>query len=196
MRFVIDTEECEKEKISFPTFLYLLSVYTGQLITESCYYNASSQSLLTFKSTDMYGNPISPALTEFGEESVKLILQRSEKKIPSDNEIVTISEALREIFPAGKKPGTPYYWKDSVKGIEQRVKQFFIKYGNKYTEEQIVKATKDYVDSFNGDYRFMRLLKYFIWKKDDGGEISELASFIDNAGQENEDDNNWVTELR
>ena len=50
------------------------------------------------------------------------------------------------------------------------------------------------MQSFNGDYRYMRLLKYFIWKNDkvktDSGvsieQVSDLASYIENEGQEDE----------
>ena len=102
-----------------------------------------------------------------------------------------------QIFPQGKKPGTPYYWKCNKREISLKLKSFFKLYGVKYTEEEILSAAHRYVESFNGDYRFMRLLKYFIWKKEDGEEISELATFIDNDGQEDSDyGESWVNELK
>lgn len=77
-----------------------------------------------------------------------------------------------------------------------KLKSFFKLYGRTYTEEEILDAARRYVDSFNGDYRFMRLLKYFIWKRDNTeGEVSELATFIDNDGQEEDVGDDWVTEL-
>ena len=54
-------------------------------------------------------------------------------------------------------------------------------------------ATKKYVESFNGNYTYMRVLKYFIWKDEkrvdsDGmgyvNEISDLATYIENNGKE------------
>ena len=74
------------------------------------------------------------------------------------------------------------------------------KYGTTYTDEQILTAAKEYVASFNGDYRFMKLLKYFIFKEKVGAnrEIepeSELMTYIENAGQEDLN-NGWLTEIR
>ena len=196
MKYVIDSAECDKIGISFSSFLYLLSVYSNNLITESSHYEAANKSMLTFRGRDTYGNPIYPKLTEYGSEIIETILKNSEKQLPTDEEISIIANSLREIYPQGKKPSTPYYWRDSAKGIELRLKQFFIKYGSKYTDEQILNAARDYVDGFHGDYRYMRLLKYFIWKKDEGnGEVSELASCIDNAGQESVEGDSWINEL-
>ena len=196
MRYIISTEECAKLGIRLPTFLYLLSVYSNQLITESCSYDAYNRSLLTFKGKDIYGNPISPELTEYGEDVIKTILKNSENDMPSPEEITMIAENLRSIYPTGKKPGTPYNWKGSQRDIEKRLEKFFIIYGKEYTKEQLINATKEYVDAFKGDYRFMRLLKYFIWKKEDGNESSDLADYIDNAGQDNADnDSNWTNTL-
>lgn len=65
----------------------------------------------------------------------------------------------------------------------------FFKMYDKYDDATIIDATKKYVESFNGSYEYMRLLKYFIWKDEkklnsDGGyyveEASDLASFIEN----------------
>ena len=98
------------------------------------------------------------------------------------------------IFPQGKKEGTPYYWKCNPKEVSNKLKRFFVYFGETYSDSQIISATKRYVQSFNGDYRYMRLLKYFIWKNDkvktDSGvsieQVSDLASYIENEGQEDE----------
>ena len=78
---------------------------------------------------------------------------------------------------------------------------FFKKYGADYTDEQIIQATKSYVESFNGDYRFMRVLKYFIFKEEKGADgmvesTSDLINRIDNAGQEDTENNNWMNAVR
>ena len=58
------------------------------------------------------------------------------------------------------------------------MQKFFKLYGNKYTDEQILKATQDYVSSFNGNYSYMRVLKYFILKDErKSDEKSELLEF-------------------
>ena len=84
--------------------------------------------------------------------------------------------------------------------IVRRLKLFFKKYGNKFTDEQIIQAAEKYVQGFNGNYQYMRLLKYFIFKEKVGanGEVegdSELISYIENAGQEEDLRNDWTSSL-
>ena len=69
-----------------------------------------------------------------------------------------------------------------------------------FTDEQIVQAAEKYVQGFNGNYQYMRLLKYFIFKEKVGanGEVegdSELISYIENAGQEEDLKNDWTSSL-
>lgn len=108
---------------------------------------------------------------------------------------------LKELFPKGKKPGTTQYWTEGTSLIVKRLKVFFKKYGE-YTDEQILSAAERYIKSFNGNYSYMRVLKYFIWaeKVNKAGEVestSDLLTFIENAEQENSSlDNDWSAELR
>ena len=75
-------------------------------------------------------------------------------------------------------------------------------FGDAYTDDQIIAAARKYVASFNGDYKYMRLLKYFIWKNDakrtEEGlsveQVSDLATFIENADQEDLR-NDWTSTL-
>ena len=85
--------------------------------------------------------------------------------------------------------------------IVRRLKLFFKKYENTYTDEQIIQATEKYVQGFNGNYQYMRLLKYFIFREKVGaaGEVegdSELISYIENAGQEEYLSNDWTSTLK
>ena len=109
------------------------------------------------------------------------------------------------IFPSGKKEGTSLYWKGNRKDNKERLQKFFKLYGNKYSDKQIIHAAKKYVESFNGQYAYMRALKYFIWKDEkkmgsDGRkyieEVSDLASYIENAGQEDDLKSDWTSTLR
>ena len=61
-------------------------------------------------------------------------------------------------------------------------KTLVVKYNFKFTEEEALEATKKYIESFNGNYRFMQLLKYFILKSDPNtGDIkSDFMSLIEN----------------
>lgn len=119
----------------------------------------------------------------------------------SEEALIELAIQLREVFPKGKKDGTNYYWVEGIPLIVRRLKLFFKKYSTTYSPEEIVMAAKKYVESFNGQYKYMKLLKYFIFKekKGDGGEIegeSELINYIDNAGQEKLLKDDWTSTLK
>lgn len=126
-----------------------------------------------------------------------IIIDSDKETINKEEEFLDVAESLRELYPKGKKPGTTYMWKDSNTIIAQKLKTLVVKFGYKFTKEQAIDATKRYIDSFKGDYRYMQLLKYFILKTDRSiGEVrSDFMSYIENAGQE-EVDSNWLSEIR
>ena len=139
-------------------------------------------------------------LTKKGTEMLDSVIMDSDEKQESQDRLIQLAARLKEIFPKGKKDGTNYYWADGVALIVRRLKLFFKKYGNKFTDEQIIQAAEKYVQGFNGNYQYMRLLKYFIFKEKVGanGEVegdSELISYIENAGQEEDLRDNWTTTL-
>ena len=109
-----------------------------------------------------------------------------------------------EVFPAGKKEGTSQYWKGNLRDNTLRLAKFFKLYGDKYTDEQLIEAAKNYVSSHNGKYQYMRVLKYFIWKdtrkvNSEGEgyieEVSDLAAFIENAKDEKDLKDDWVSNM-
>ena len=139
-------------------------------------------------------------LTNKGNEVLDSVIIDSDKQQESQDRLTTLATKLKEIFPKGKKEGTNYYWAEGVALIIRRLKLFFKKYGNDYTDEQIIQATEKYVQGFNGNYQYMRLLKYFIFKEKIGvgGEIegdSELISYIENDGQTNTN-TEWTGTIR
>lgn len=117
--------------------------------------------------------------------------------ISKDKEFKELAEKLKEIFPKGKKAGTTYMWRDSTAVIARKLKTLVVKYDYEFTEEQALKATKAYVESFNGDYTYMQLLKYFILKTTPDGEIrSDFMSYIENEGHEDDIGKDWNTSLK
>lgn len=144
-------------------------------------------------------------LTESSRQKLADVLNNTKKEPSTEERIEDLADSLMKIFPKGKKEGTPYYWKGNKKEIKDKLKKFFVYFGDTYDDTQILNAAKKYVESFNGSYRYMRLLKYFIWKNDrkiieEGKvsveQVSELASYIENEGEDNNMDNDWSAELR
>jgi len=170
MKIVLDTEVCKKEGKDVDLALYLISLLCGSKITQNTFEKARQQRMLTFSQMYDVRNPFPDyvTLTDTGEHIVESLMASS-VNVVSEERCTQLAEKLREIFPAGKKPGYAYTWRDSVSCIADRLKKFFMKYGE-YTDEQVIEATKAYVASFNGNYTYMQLLKYFIWKNKVTGE--------------------------
>ena len=156
--------------------------------------------LITAERNDLF-QQVGWRLTNKGTEVLDSVIMDSDKEQEPQDRLIQLATKLKEIFPKGKKDGTNYYWADGVALIVRRLKLFFKKYGNKFTDEQIIQAAEKYVQGFNGNYQYMRLLKYFIFKEKVGanGEVegdSELISYIENASQEEDLRNDWATTLR
>lgn len=157
------------------------------------------EGLITAERNDLF-QQVGWRLTNKGTEVLDSVIMDSDKEQEPQDRLIQLATRLKEIFPKGKKDGTSYYWADGVALIVRRLKLFFKKYGNKFTDEQIIQAAEKYVQGFNGNYQYMRLLKYFIFKEKVGanGEVegdSELISYIENAGQEENLRNDWTSSL-
>ena len=209
MKIVIDTEVCKKEGKDADLMLYLVSLLYGCKITADTFEKARQQRLLKFDrpydSRSKFPDYVS--LSDTGEYVAEGIIASSNVSEESEDRYTALADKLREIFPAGKKPGYAYTWRDSTSCIADRLKKFFLKYGE-YTDEKVIKATKEYVASFNGNYQYMQLLKYFIWKnKVTGEEVvrgrivgeverqSQLAAWIEDS-EDKSASNDWDVVLR
>ena len=171
MKIVLDTDICKKKGENPALLFYLLSLLSGCKITTETFEEARKKGFLRFE--QMYDRrfpfPDTVSLTQTGEYLAEKIMADSNAGSNSDDRCNALADKLREIFPAGKKPGYAYTWRDSTSCIADRLKKFFLKYGD-YRDEDIIRVTKEYVDSFNGNYQYMQLLKYFIWKNKVTGE--------------------------
>ena len=192
MKYVIDEAVAEKMNLTLPQMLLLTFIKLDGDIRWTL------GKLLEKGAVIQVGTPPNRYMvTEKWDTLCDNVLRLSDKEIPADEELASIAEKLIKVFPTGKKPGTPYPWQCNLKDVQVRLKKFFRLYGNQFSEEQIVNAARSYVNSFNGDYRYMRLLKYFIWKKEDGDEMSELATYIATEGQEDSEyGEDWINELK
>jgi hypothetical protein len=90
---------------------------------------------------------------------------------------------VRELFPKGKKNGQ-YYWRSNKPELEVKLKAFKKAFKD-VTNEQILQATKKYVNNFT-DYNRdsgMQLAKYFISKDN----MSTLYTEIENLDDHDEE---------
>lgn len=201
MDFCINKEILAKSGISVDMAFYLASIYFDKPYTYDTSDLASKQGLITYNHLDRYNLPIQPKLTREGVELVESIFLNSEfkgsKGIDTDR-YDELADRLRELYPKGRKEGTSYLWRDSHAKIANKLRTLVKKYNFEFTDEQAISATKRYIESFNGNYSYMQLLKYFILKKDKdtGEENSQLMSYIENEDCTDAGNDDWMNEVR
>lgn len=199
MTICLSKEGCQKNNISLAEALLMLTIH-NKADLDVAQKELIRKGYITADRNDLF-QQVGWRLTNKGTEVIDSVIVDSDKKSKPDERLTQLATRLKEVFPKGKKDGTNYYWADGVALIVRRLKLFFRKYGDTYTDEQIVKAAEKYVQGFNGNYTYMRLLKYFIFKEKVGaaGEVegdSELISYIENAGQEENLRNDWTSTLK
>lgn len=193
MKYTIDLTVLEKYNITFEEFLWLLlnrkKADTEQLTSSLITKKIANRDIL---------NSNKLLLTNKSNRIISSVFIDSDKSIENkDAEFEELAKEMQELYPKGKKSGTTYYWRGSLIEIVKKLKTLVVKYKYELNREEVLKATKEYVQSFNGDYTKMRLLKYFILKTDvdsDGNSkvTSDLMASIENSDQTNID-NDWTT---
>lgn len=178
MKYTIDKEILAKYNLSVEEFLVLLVNYLGG----DCV--AAKESLITkgLAHPNILTNE-GLILSNNTKDLVAEILIDSDKKVvDKDEEYTALAEKLKEIYPKGRKPGTSYMWRDATGVIARKLKAVCIQFNVQLSESKAIEATTAYVNSFNGDYTYMQLLKYFILKKDPKtGELrSDFLSYVEN----------------
>lgn len=199
MTISLNKEACSSNGITLGEALLMLAIANKADLKEA-EQALIKKGYITADRDDLF-QQIGWRLTNKGTEIIDSVVLDSDKHQEPKDRLNSLATKLKKVFPKGKKDGTNYYWAEGVALIVRRLKLFFKKYGNDFTDEQIIQATEKYVQGFNGNYQYMRLLKYFIFKEKVGaaGEVegdSELISYIENFGQEDTLSRDWNTELR
>lgn len=193
MKLIIDSDACLNNGTCIGEVL-LLYEYALKISPESM-----KQSLIDKGYITSAGNLFDRYTAT--DKAVKLLDNvLADSSVDDDTKITELATKLKELYPKGKKEGTNQFWADGVSIIVKRLKIFYKKYGF-YDNDIIIKATEDYIKSFNGDYRFMKTLKYFLWseKVNKAGEVeptSDLLTYIENADEVDELSNDWLNELK
>lgn len=199
MKITIDEGVCEKNGIEVGELLMVLIIKLGNNVSELCTQMLNKEIIVT--DNNISGNYL---VTQRWNDVAETVLLDSDKDRQSVDRLENLVIQLQAIFPEGKKEGTSQYWRGNKREILLRLKKFFKLYDNTYTDEQILNATKNYVTNFNGNYNYMRVLKYFIWKDEkklheDGKmgvvEVSDLANYIENADSTNDLKDEWTSTL-
>lgn len=197
MTITIDEEVCKNWGLTMPEVLALTLVKTG--VDVSVLFASLEDKKALVK--DIFNKYL---VTLGYDEKVVSVLLDSDKDRQSQDRIESLAAKMMELFPSGKKQGTYQYYRGNKRDITLRLKKFFKLYGNRFTDEQILEATDKYVKAFNGNYSYMRVLKYFIWKDekklDSEGigyvsEVSDLASYIENKSEVSVD-TDWTSSLK
>lgn len=193
MKLIIDSDACLNNGTCIGEVL-LLYEYALKISPESM-----KQSLIDKGYITSAGNLFDRYTAT--DKAVKLLDNvLADSSVDDDTKITELATKLKELYPKGKKEGTNQFWADGVSIIVKRLKIFYKKYGF-YDNDIIIKATENYIKSFNGDYRFMKTLKYFLWseKVNKAGEVeptSDLLTYIENAGEIDEVSDDWLNELK
>lgn len=192
MRIIIKEEVCNNNRITLSELAILLAYKEGT-------FNSNTYSRLEKKGYLQKQLIGGYALTEDGKRILKQIIDDSTDKIDKKR-LEGLAEKLKEIYPKGKKDGTTYMWRGTTAEIVRKLQTLIEKYNFDFTDEEAIEATKYYVESFKGDYRYMQLLKYFLLKtaRDADGNVeikSEFMSIISNKGQLEEERKDWLSTI-
>lgn len=198
MTITINEKECEKKGLAVEEVLLMLLLKLGVNTDDLLLDLLAEEKVVKGESGKIF-------ITPRWNDQLSLVLLDSDKDRSPEEAIDELVEEMKEYFPKGRKEGTQVYWRGNKRELSLRLKKFFKLYGSNYSKKQILAATKSYVDSFNGLYNNMRVLKYFIWKDvrktmEDGTvqvvEVSELADHLENIGQEEVLKADWTSTLK
>ena len=196
MKITISEDVCSRHKVSLEKILLILLARVSRNIPSAL--DALLKEDVIRKDEDGY------SVSEGWSDSIDNILVESETNKETDDRILELADKMMEEFPKGRKAGSNQYWRGNKKEIAVRLRKFAKMYGGKWTDIELLKATRRSVQSFNGNYKYMRVLKYFIWKverkQDEEGnqiscETSDLATLLENK-EDTVDNNDWTNELR
>lgn len=179
MKLTVDEKMCIKHKLTFEEFLialmYRLIEKPAEVTT-----NLINREVLVAKDGKYW-------VTQRWSDVIDEILADSAVKI-DEKRLELLADEIKKRFPKGTTPDGKYYYHCNRREIMQSLKRFITQYGD-YPDEDILDATCRYVAHFRGNYKDMRIAKYFIIKdltKEGKGIISDLATFLENKEEDDE----------
>ena len=160
MKITINTDVLHEENLSLGDFLTLLIGYYD-IDYKDCLYKMIEFEL----AAPNVFHEDSLILSDNTKNLVaRLLMASADKAKNSGIDFNSLAKKLQSIYPSGVKPGATYAWGDQEDIIVLKLMTLFVKYDFTFTEEEAIKATEEYVNSFKDQQDKMMLLKYFILK--------------------------------
>ena len=188
MKLTINEKACVKHKLTMDEVLVAL-MYRQVKDFDKTYENLLNREVLVCKEGKVF-------VTQRWSEEIDEILCDSTGNVTySDEELTKLALKMQTVYPKGKMFDNVHCFQSNKREIANKLKKFFVEYGE-YSEEEILDATKRYVASFMGNYRFMKALNNFVWKmdKEDDEEgnthnvrHSSLADYLENKESEEDE---------
>ena len=202
MKITLDEKVCLKHKITLQEALIALAVRAGS--TNEVVKNLLAREVLVkrngeFLITQHWNDVVDEILCDSSNNGLDL----------SDERLLALAVKVQECFPKMKMryasgQESPFYFRCNKTEIKNKLKKFLTLYGET-TDEDIIDAAKRYVATYESKgYLGMRLAKYFIMKDDRKlgadeevhvEQLSDLATFLENKGSEEEEpanDDDWL----
>ena len=143
MKITISEDVCSRHKVSLEKILLILLARVSRNIPSAL--DALLKEDAIRKDEDGY------SVSEGWSDSIDNILVESETNKETDDRILELADKMMEEFPKGRKEGSNQYWRGNKKEIAVRLRKFAKMYGGKWTDIELLKATRRYVQSFNGN---------------------------------------------
>lgn len=198
MKLIVDEKVSLRHKLSLNELLLALFIRNDGIVPEVLT-NLLNREVLVLRNKKYY-------ITQHWNEVVDEILCDSSGTVDDEERLRELAKKMRECYPQGKAGDSPYYYRCNVSEVVKKLKKFFLMFGD-FSDEEILEATKKYVASFRGDYKRLRLIKYFILKDavkqgEDGmghvEQVSDLLTYLENSEGEEEvnNDDYWMMNSR
>lgn len=182
MNLSIDTDVLRKYNLSLERFLIMLLAYFHVDYTHQT--NELIKNEILYKDLFSDGNLCCSGNTR---KLIACILIESSPLLAEApvKEFETLALQLMLLYPTGNKPDTTYPWCGSLQEIAQKLRVLVVEHHFLFTEAEARQATRQYVESFHGDFTYMKLLKYFLLRTKGKGEISsDFMTIIENNRDE------------
>ena len=205
-KLTLDEKVCLKHKLTLQEVLIALAVRAGS--TNETVKNLLEREVIVERNGDFL-------ITQHWNDVLDEVLCDSENNgiDLSDERLLALAKKVQECFPIMKMryasgQDSPFYFRCNKTEIKNKLKKFLTIYGD-VADEDIIDATKRYVATYaSKGYLGMRLAKYFILKDDRKlgadeevhvEQLSDLATFLENKGSEEEEatnDDDWLISSR